>query len=190
MPTCGPGSVRSPTTTSRSLIHVVQAAHEGAPLRVHGLGKIVEILGNIFTVEIDLSKHGRWICCDVGRVVKHGQHQAGLALLFVVALTAFLRLASLQAGRRVRGAHDVVLEGKEALKERLQRGGLGGRHGRSIIDGVRSRPAHGSPRTRKRTFQDPRAARHSAETLTQIPALWYRNLDAVVPLGTWAQRWG
>ena len=64
----------------RSLIQVVQVAHEaheaheGAPLRVHGLGKVVEILDNIFIVEIDLSEHGRWIYCDVGRAVKHGQH--------------------------------------------------------------------------------------------------------------------
>ena len=185
MPACGPGSVRSPTTTSRSLTHVVQEAHEGAPLRVHGLGKVLEMLDNIFIFEIDLSEHGRWICCDVGRAVKHRQRQAALAPLFVVALIAFLRFAGLHAGRPVRGAHNAVLECQEALLERLQLGSLGGRHGRSIIDGARSRPAHGSPRTRQRISQDPRAAPHSAETLTRIPALWYRNPDAVVPLGMW-----
>ena len=116
--------MRSPITTSRSLTHVVQEAHEGAPLRVHGLGKVLEMLDNIFIVEIDLSEHGRWICCDVGRAVKHRQRQAALALLFVVALIAFLSFAGLDTGRPVRGAHNAVLEEQEALLERLQRGSL------------------------------------------------------------------
>ena len=150
--------MRSPTTTTRSLIHVVQVAHEGAPLRGFGLGRVLEMLNNMFIIEIDLSDHGRWICGDVGRAVKHGQYRAALSHLFAVALIAFLRFASLYAGRRLQGAHDAVLEGREALLERLSRDRLGGRHGRSIIDGARSRLAHGSPRTRQRTSQDPRAA--------------------------------
>jgi hypothetical protein len=69
------------------------------------------MLDNILIVEIDLSEHGRWICWEVGRAVKHGQRQAALALLFFLALIAFLRFAGLHAGRRVRVAHNAVLEG-------------------------------------------------------------------------------
>ena len=113
--------------------HVGDLAHQRAVVPVHGVGQLLEPRDDRVAGGVDLPERRRAVRGGRGRAAEHGQRQAALGLLLVVQPVAQLRLAVLDVGRRVRRAHDPVLEAEPLELERLE-DGIGG-HGRHPCGG-------------------------------------------------------